>query len=126
VDSDPNRTIRQPVDAGSTVVVTIGRNIGSEPLADPIWDEFTNQIHTLARTLLDPKLLFVYEGTGEWEGVTEQSRAFHFVQTSRATDRATLRSALVTIAENFGQDAIAFTTGPSLLARTNVKAPQYV
>jgi len=118
--ANPNETLPRRVDTfvppGSQVTVTIGRNLGSEPMSPHDWADFQSLTTQAARDLLAPTLTFgPFTGSGEWDDVVEESAVFIFVSHYPASVRA-VESKLVAVASEFGQDAIAWSFGPNLLA----------
>lgn len=119
MDSNPNALIpgRGFVKGGDQLVVTIGRNVGDEPMESGKWDTFVNDTLDQLSALLVPSAVFgPFFGTGEWEGVTEESAMLSLTvgYTSRVEH---VESILSTLADRYGQDAIAWQSGPSHLAR---------
>lgn len=110
------RTVTSYVPPKSQVTVTIGRNVGSEPMSEHDWRDFQSMITGTIRDLLAPSVSFgPFYGSGEWEGVTEESAVFTFVShypasVARVTER------LGKVAEMFSQDAVAWSFGLDILA----------
>lgn len=116
LDQHPTAT-RSFVRHGENVTVTIGRNVGSEPMTPQAWSLFQTMVTDHLSALLRPEQAFTYYGTGEWEGVTEESAAIVLVgvrYTSRVDD---VDRVLSGIAGTFEQDAIGWSHGPGRLAR---------
>lgn len=88
-----------------TVAISIGRNIGKEPMQDTQWEDF------IARTIFDVKgagcILAVTRGTGFYEGDAEGCA----IILAHVPDyqQARLRDSLRTLAFTYGQDGIGFT-----------------
>ena len=99
------------IPAGSTLTVTIGRNVGTTPLEESMWDKFTARVLDVIATV-DPDLTFTYNGVGEWDGTREDSRAIMAVNTKSVAD---IGAELHRVAKEFGQDAINLVTGVSEL-----------
>lgn len=104
------------VKSGSSITVTIGRNVGSEPLGDEGWARFQADVIDRITALVRPSFTFTYYGVGEWQGITEESAAILFGGTEYTANAADVSSVLSVLAEEYGQDAIGFSFGPSLLA----------
>lgn len=94
-------------------VVTIGRNVGSDPLSREDWERFVSSV---VRTVRDASsaVYFVGYGRGIWEGATED--AFTIVTDDiRSADRERFRLRLSALAHKYRQDAIAVTSAPTEL-----------
>jgi hypothetical protein len=120
MDANPNATLPTVADThvpvGSQVTVTIGRNVGDRPMFAFEWNDFKRCLADLLGDVVAPTLTFgPFKGTGEWEGVAEESSVL-IVITGRAVDPARLSGRLVHLARAFNQDAIAWSYGPNLLA----------
>jgi hypothetical protein len=96
---------------GRTVTVTIGRNVGSEPMPAPRWEEFRSGIRQTLANLLCPDFSASYDGTGEWDGVAEDSTLFVASGITREVTSTYLRAVLAQYADEYDQDAIALTVG---------------
>lgn len=94
--------------------ITIGRNVGTEPMSEPDWVEFRVLVEQTIETLLRPDALFVYDGMGEWSGDAEESTAFLAI--SEVPAGAALDHRLGMLAEAFGQEAIGWSVGDAHLA----------
>jgi len=80
-----------------TVALTIGRNIGTVPMAPHDWHAFKDAITaTLAITY------GTGNGRGEWDGVSEET----FFAVGVVSDIDTVRAHLATLARTYHQDAI--------------------
>lgn len=105
------------IPAGSQVTVTIGRNVGTSPLDTLLWSAFQTDVSNRVGVALGATLVFgPFIGTGEWEGVTEESAVLVFISGPAIPVRA-IDTQLKDIAGWYGQDAIAWTYGPNLLAQ---------
>ena len=90
----------------TTVTVSIGRNVGDEPMSDERWYAFREATHEV----LDARgtaIHFEGTGTGYFEGNIEQS----FTLVATVENVVGLYHALATLAGEFDQDSIALTTG---------------
>lgn len=128
MDSNPNALIpgRGFIKADDQIFVTIGRNVsngdpgpeGQMAMTDGRWDTFVHDVADQLGALLKPSATFgPFYGTGEWEGVTEESAVWSLTvgYTSRVEH---VESILSTLARSYGQDAIAWTSAASHLARS--------
>jgi hypothetical protein len=119
--ANPNDLIYPPtpvdfVPAGSQVTVTIGRNVLRKPLGGANWAAFQSDVKDRLSALLIPSAVFgPFIGRGEWEGVSEESSVL-ILLSQYTTDRRNIDSILAGLAETYGQDAIAWSYGPNLLA----------
>lgn len=95
-----------------TQVVTIGRNVGSEPMSDGDWQAFKDAV---ASTLLDhhaaiiqrPRSNTLGDQCGVWEGrVTEEAAAF--VALTPASHAYAASADLRRVCARFKQEAIGF------------------
>lgn len=127
------------------ITVTIGRNVHPDhhyassqfpestrnpeapyveqvPMRPGNWADFASRVYGLLRCLPDAHVYGPFQGTGEWEGVPEDSITYT-VTTSHPTilsdsDVAdTFGRLLGDIGQLYGQDAIAWSYGPAMLAR---------
>ena len=83
-------------------VISIGRNVKGIPMTWKDWDMFKNELMLLIEKHEENEIHFVGEGTGIYEGQTEQSFTVIF---SGQIDGLPL------LATRFDQDAIALTVG---------------
>jgi hypothetical protein len=98
----------------TNVTVTIGRNIGNEPMGERTWRAFQDTVQTAlqhADAGKRPTFLASYTGQGEWQGVSEQSVIFSASYDGATIDRDALSSLLGRIAKVFKQDAVALSIG---------------
>lgn len=106
-----------------TVTISIGRNVGSKPMAAPKWGDFR---HAVARDLRGASAdvhVADAKSSGEWNGIAEESRTWVAVVDSSALKA--VRSNLADAARRFDQDAIALTTGQTeLVTRTSNVDPE--
>lgn len=118
------------VPVGSLLTVTIGRNVragyselaalgqlsGEQvPMRRKTWNEFQNQVRLefigRASDVFGP-----FHGTGEWDGVTEESAVFTAI-VSTPFPPAEFDAAMARLASLYDQDAIAWSYGEARLAR---------
>lgn len=92
----------------TTIVVSIGRNIGDEPMDAEQWLRFRGRVYD-AVALRDFVVVFEGEGTGTYEGQREPS--FTLVATGKNNRITGLYYAMEDLASEFGQKSIALTTG---------------
>lgn len=90
----------------STVTVSIGRNIGKEPMDSVTWRRFKNLTREALR---HGELVFEGDGEGVYEGSVEMSATF--VAAMPDYWLPLLRNELGTLRRSFDQDAIALTVG---------------
>lgn len=92
----------------TTIVVSIGRNVGDEPMRDDRWDEFREEaIDVVCRYGV---VVFSGTGTGIDPGTTIIEQSFTLVATL-TTNITGLYRELAELAWAFGQESIALTTG---------------
>lgn len=95
----------------TSTVVSVGRNIGSEPMSDTDWLGFRIELEQC----LEPfGVLFAGTGQGSWDGSGEQS---HTVVCGALDieETAQVQAWLSDLARSYGQEAIAFTVGATRL-----------
>lgn len=119
MDSNPNASLPSFngwVKSGELLTVTIGRNVGDEPMSLAAWRDFQDTLVLHVTNVLKPSLQFgPFFGEGSWQGVTEQSVVFTFV-VGYTTSVDDVNSVLTGLAIRFGQDAIAYASGTARLA----------
>jgi hypothetical protein len=96
-----------------TVTVSIGRNIGTVPLASAGWSQFRDAI---AGILTDHGATIHVRGAssvGEWQGIEEDSSTFVADLDREVIDR--LLQDIGTIGARYGQEAVAVTIGRTVL-----------
>ena len=91
-----------------TYWISIGRNVGAEPMRRGDWEAFQDatERYILRRRAA---ILTSVVGRGDWEGEPEET-CLYLIQISGA-EVATLRSALAYLARVYGQDGIGFVGG---------------
>jgi hypothetical protein len=95
------------------VVVSVGRNIGTEPMPLAEWQSFQDAV---TNTLGSP-VYFRGTGVGTYEGVTEESFTVITASPAWPTWRMRdLKEDLSDLAARYGQKAIAVTVGPTSFA----------
>lgn len=98
----------------STITVSAGRNVGDTPMDIVDWERFTADIVALVEST-GHTVLFEGTGKGVWDGVVEQAfTVVALVEWGAETDQLT--AWLGDLAKGYGQDAIAITTGETVLA----------
>lgn len=100
--------------------VTIGRNVKAwgAPMHDGMWETFQDTISELmAAYAQEDDFLEIHHGTGEWEGVPEDSTKVTLLRNEplEEHDLDAIRYRLRLEATLFGQEAIALTIGQSEL-----------
>lgn len=100
----------------STTTISIGRNTATGPMSGPQWDRFQRRTEAIVLAACGSfrDLLFTGAGTGQWEGVEEES--FTLVAIIDAELLVELQARLAMLAKVFGQEAIAVTAGQTVLA----------
>lgn len=98
-----------------TVTVSIGRNVGSTPLRQHEWDAFTSDVHGTLANYCDTFYVTAAESVGYWDGIAEDSRTWVAETDSPEAPDALVRT-LAIVARLYRQDAIAVTTGTTVLA----------
>lgn len=94
----------------STVVVSIGRNVGTVPLSDDVWSCFVRDVGEVLTWAGGTLVVEAAESAGVWDGVVEESATFVAVGVP-VEALLSLRSRLARLAGFYGQEAIAVTTG---------------
>ena len=97
-----------------TVMVSIGRNVGPNPLSSRDWSRFLNDASDVIRNQGEsPEFHY---GTGMWDGIREESAHITVYRDVRPDDYA-IRQGLSRLARHYGQDAIALTISEPILVR---------
>jgi hypothetical protein len=96
-------------DATHTYWISIGRNVGAEPMSEQDWCDFFANVHTAC--LLWGDVITNVTGRSFWNGDDEEAR---LILVSIDTDYgvANLRSSLARWAKHYRQDAIGMVGGP--------------
>jgi hypothetical protein len=125
MDANPNANLPTVADThvpvGSQVTITIGRNVGDVPMDDAEWSHFKALVDLAVPGNLAPSLdLGWFTGHGEWTDsdghrVVEES-AVRILISGKAVSPTHWTACLSIIADVYGQDAIAWSYGPNLLA----------
>lgn len=105
-----------------TITVTIGRNVGTEPLTLDAWNQYVSSV----RRAVDAATSELWVATpyrGSWDGTPEDAFVFHgaALDGDNAEDYGTLpalRSRLAILATYYGQDAIGLAVGTGELVRS--------
>lgn len=108
---------------GQTVTVTIGRNVadgrgGQGPMPLERWAEFRATVRSSLEGSLRPEFCAEYHGTGQWQGVAEDSATFTFSGVTTCVASDAVQTWLSYLARDFGQDAIALTIGATTLVES--------
>lgn len=106
----------------TTVHITVGRNINTEPMSDEKWAAFIETVRkdlTMTMTVMGVKNFSIetHTGIGTYYGITEESAKIssHFYGEMSANFAEALATILSTTAMMFEQDSIALAIGPSTL-----------
>lgn len=102
-----------------SIIISIGRNVGSEPMSDEAWEAFKAEVlnratHPLLWESKGPDYTGCTYGVGIWEGVEEQTMVCNVVGTSwfdTLNATGALSRTLGKLATKYNQDAIALTVG---------------
>lgn len=92
----------------TTIVVSIGRNVGTEPMRDEQWNDFRESLIDIVGNYA--RIVFSGTGTGIDPGTNITESSFTLVGTL-TTNITGLYHELATLAYAFGQESIALTTG---------------
>ncbi len=103
------------------VIISIGRNIGNEPMDDSRWASFCLKTHEIAQRHCT-HIYFSGQGAGVFEGVVEESFTVigEFVSNTDIvpglTNSTDIVDELGRLAKAYGQEAIAVTFGTPIFA----------
>ena len=89
--------------------VTLGRNIGAQPMPDEAWLRFRSRVSDVIGSPT-----FTFSGVGSWDGIEEESLQMVWLDAPDGAISAA-RGILPIIAREFSQDAIALSDGESEL-----------
>lgn len=97
------------------IQLSLGRNIGDQPMSDRDWRRFLNDAADTIRNQGETPELHL--GSGVWGGVREESARITVYRDEAPTEtyRAHLRAFLPVIAARYGQDAIGLVIAESEL-----------
>lgn len=95
--------------ATETYWVSIGRNVGAEPLSDEGWECFQDATEK-AILRRRASILTSVAGVSDWQGLEEQTVLY--LLTISSAEVPTLRIGLAHLAKSYRQDAIGFVGGP--------------
>ena len=93
-----------------TLVVSIGRNIGEDPMSTRTWEAFRGEVRSACETALNVPAVFDGMGIRMYEGRMEDSATLIF-NAEAPLDGGPLARRLAHLAWYYGQDSIAFTAG---------------
>lgn len=99
--------------------VSIGRNIGKHPMSATEWDRFKADIMDLI-DIAEADIHFTGEGLGIYKGATEPSFTVTFTTTQEHIGK--IKELLGVIAYRYNQEAIAMTTGRTILYEARMGA----
>ena len=97
----------------TTITISIGRNIGSEPMIGWEWDAFRDGIRSALADLGATVYVDAAASVGEWDGIAEQSATW--VAEIDADHVQYVPTYLTALCAQFNQDAIALTAGTTTL-----------
>ena len=103
-----------------TVQITIGRNIGDNPMSYCEWDSFCSSLqHAVSVACnLSGQILFTGEGRGSWtdeNGHRTHEDAFHIIAIIETGRKAYLKNKLSEFVRDYEQEAIACTFADAAL-----------
>jgi len=116
-------SLSQPWMDANFAQISIGRNVGSEPMDSFDWALFRNSVRGIADLFKGTSTMIIeVEGKGgEWLGVPEETRVFMIInpliRSQEIVDH--VKECLSSIAQEFEQDAIALVFGTSTLVERN-------
>lgn len=98
--------------------VTIGRNVGSQPMSDTRWAEFIESTQMLlddAGTSDPDSYVETHLGAGRWANQTEESAKVTLLSVEGLSQGTLvwLKKSIAYFSEHYQQDAIALTIGES-------------
>lgn len=101
-----------------SITITIGRNIGTAPMPAEQWAQFVEDATADLLAAVPSDIVETHYGTGEWDGITEESCKITVLRHAEPTDAMLdeLRRYMSENARLYDQDAIAITIGKSELA----------
>lgn len=97
-----------------TVTVTIGRNVGTEPMPREQWNHFVAKVRNEV-SLATEEVWAVAPYQGSWEGVREDAVVFYGPLKEPRLE--ILRSSLSNLATYYSQDAIGLSVGEGELVK---------
>ena len=93
-----------------TVTVTIGRNVGDDPLPADQWNAFTSDTRAAVEAAtLDLWAIAPYKGV--WKGTTEDAAIFYGPLVDVGEVLEALRQRLAVLATYYGQEAVGLSVG---------------
>lgn len=100
----------------TTVVVSIGRNIGDAPMNDEMWEDFRDRVFRQVEKGCSA-IHFFGDGVGVYEGVEEES--YTVIGTVKDEYDHSMFIDLCDTADDFWQESIAITFGTTGFARAS-------
>lgn len=97
-----------------TVTITVGRNIGTEPMPSDAWRQYRDDVRR-ALVTADATVYAAATYRGMWEGTYEDAAIWHAAIDDAAVDP--LRDALSGLVAVYGQDAAGYAVGTSELVQ---------
>lgn len=91
-----------------SVVVSIGRNIGDDPMRDDDWKTFKAEVYDVVAEF--SPVVFYGQGIGIYKDTAEDSYTV-IAEVNNLSGWARLHDRLAKLAKQYGQDSIAITLG---------------
>lgn len=94
-------------------IITIGRNIGTDPMTDVAWSTFQADMQDiLAGEAPHWEILSTHTGEGEWDGIPEDSAIITMVHSKPLSPKnlMSIRGKIAYKCREYKQEAIAFST----------------
>lgn len=108
-----------------THTISIGRNVGDGPMIEEAWVDFVEALRHHV-DVYAAEVYFAGFGAGEWTDETgrtilEESFTIVWAGELSTDDAAELELALAGLADEFGQEAIAWTSGTTNLVAARIE-----
>lgn len=98
-----------------TITVTIGRNVGDEPMDLDTWNQYASSVRGLVEGYANLWTVTPYKGS--WNGTDEQAMIY-YGPVSELVDLDRLRVGLSNLATYYQQDGIGLSVGESELVES--------
>ena len=92
-----------------TYWLSIGRNVGAEPMSGRLWELFRHDVDTLP-IIHDGAVLATVHGSSSWEGIEEETYLVLATIPTYAVEN--VRTVLAALATYYRQDGSGFVGGP--------------